>query len=366
MSIFLDIYRFLIRLYPRLFRDEFGAEMEAVFQEQIADAVEHGWLLLTAVFLREIRDLPVSLLKEHWQARRRKMASNRIIEEKPLPHREMLAAMIIFVLPLVSILITKSVDPNHWSVYFWTVMFWVAILFALGLAFVKKLPRWALAYLGAILMPAVVIFTAPLFGEWLYPIFIESFGPRSYSWSLSVRVLYAGVNGFLVLVSVLLAAILLVNLLRLLPYTRHVWRRIRADWTQLSFLLYGGLGFAVMFVFDEYQHDELWKFAAWACLALGAWLYLRAEGQKQRILTLLWGATGMLGTVALAQWLLIPLQSWQNRYSSLLPMETLRLAEVGNTILGWGWILLLLLAPVCLNLLPAASPRDMQEENVPV
>jgi len=36
--------------------------------------------------------------------------------------------------------------------------------------------------------------------------------------------------------TVLLGAFILVNILRLFPYTRAVWKRIRADWTQLSFM----------------------------------------------------------------------------------------------------------------------------------
>ena len=133
---------------------------------------------------------------------------------------------------------------------------------------------------------------------------------------------------------ILLSALILVNLLRLLPYTRGVWQRIRADWTQLSFMLYGGLVFGILLAFDEYRHEELWKFIAWICLALGAWLYLRAKGQKQRILALIGGATGAMWIVALAKWMLIPLQKWPTGYP-VSPSETTRWVETGSAMVGW-------------------------------
>ena len=96
-------------------------------------------------------------------------------------------------------------------------------------------------------------------------------------WPLVVRALYGAVFSFVLLFSLLLSAIIVVNLLRLLPYTRGVWQRIRADWTQLSFMLYGGMVFGVIIAFDEYRHEEPWKLVIWLCLAVGAWGYLRAK-----------------------------------------------------------------------------------------
>jgi hypothetical protein len=59
------IYRQLLRMYPPGFRADYADEMEQVF----AQAVEEGggWLTLLA----EIRDLPVSALREHLRESRR-------------------------------------------------------------------------------------------------------------------------------------------------------------------------------------------------------------------------------------------------------------------------------------------------------
>jgi lysylphosphatidylglycerol synthetase-like protein (DUF2156 family) len=166
---------------------------------------------------------------------------------------------------------------------------------------------------------------------------------------------------FIFFFSILLGALILVNLLRLLPHTRGVWQRIRADWTQLSFLLYGGLVISTMVLFDEYHHDSVWQLVAWSCLALGAWLYLRAKRQKQRILALICGATGAMWIVALAKWVLIPLQKWPTGYP-VSPSEAIRWVEVGSAMIGWVWILIMLLAPALLSLLPQSpDPIDSSE-----
>jgi MFS family permease len=361
------IYRLLLRLYPSDFQDEFGEEMTAVFAQVVRESAEQGWFSLTAVCLREIRDWPGSVLQERLRARRSKMSSNRVIEEKPLLRRELLAALIIFLLPLFSIFAITNINLPWWMEFFggilWGILFWGAVTFALILAIMKGLPPWSLSYLGFVLMPGIILSLSPRFGGWIYPFFIQSFGPRS-TWSLPIRLTYGGIFAFILLFLTLLSALILVNLLRLLPHTRNVWRRIQADWTQLSFMLYGGLVFSIILAFEEYQHEELWKFIAWVCLALGAWLYLRAKRQKQRILALIGGASGAMWIVALSKWMLIPLQKWPMGYP-VSPSETTRLVETGSTMIGWVWILLMLIAPVLLNLLPPSPPPNIQEDMAP-
>lgn len=59
------LYALLLRLYPRSFRAEFEEEVQAVFEDAVADAARRGGLLLAAVFLRELWDLPGALLREY-------------------------------------------------------------------------------------------------------------------------------------------------------------------------------------------------------------------------------------------------------------------------------------------------------------
>ena len=248
-------YRLLLEFYPSAFQTEFGEEMQAVFKSALEEQNGESPLQL---FWHEMRHWPNSVVKAHLRGWRRNMASNGTNHEKPLPRGEMLAAMTIFLLPLFSLFAVTGVRLPEWTNYIILVVFWGCILFALVLAVSKRLPGWSFSYLGFILMLGLVLTPLPRLMTWVYPSFLEAFGPMA-DWPISTRILYSGLFDFVLSLTILLGALILVNLLRLLPYTRAVWGRVRADWTQLSFLIYGGLVFYVMLAFDEYRQEELWK-----------------------------------------------------------------------------------------------------------
>lgn len=60
------IYAALLRLYPYRFQTEFRDEMQAVFAATISDAARAGVMSAIVACLRELRDLPMNLLREHW------------------------------------------------------------------------------------------------------------------------------------------------------------------------------------------------------------------------------------------------------------------------------------------------------------
>ena len=95
------VYRVLLAFYPSEFRAEFGEEMQDVFATALTQVQPPGGEQPWRLFWREIRDWPGSVLQEHLRARRKEMASDRFMEEKPLPRIELLAAMIVFLLPLL-------------------------------------------------------------------------------------------------------------------------------------------------------------------------------------------------------------------------------------------------------------------------
>lgn len=96
------------------------------------------------------------------------MLPNGSIAEKPLPRSEWLAAMIIYLVPLIAISEKPGINLPLWIEYLLVILIWGAVMFALGLAVIKRLPRWALPYLGLILMPEMV-FGQYLIGSWIYP-----------------------------------------------------------------------------------------------------------------------------------------------------------------------------------------------------
>ncbi|NDJ60922.1 MAG: hypothetical protein GYB67_07335 [Chloroflexi bacterium] len=59
------LYGLLLRLYPPGFRQTFAAEMLDVFTEALAAASQRGRGAVVALWLRELRDFPLSLLRAH-------------------------------------------------------------------------------------------------------------------------------------------------------------------------------------------------------------------------------------------------------------------------------------------------------------
>lgn len=67
------LFRWLICLYPRKFRADFGEELVDVFEQAIHDAARRGTYPALAVGLREIVDLPANVLLEHVHQKRKIM-----------------------------------------------------------------------------------------------------------------------------------------------------------------------------------------------------------------------------------------------------------------------------------------------------
>jgi hypothetical protein len=357
------VYHVLLAFYPSEFRTEFSQEMRDVFETALTEVQHRGWGASWWMFWREIRDWPGSVLREHLRVWRKKMFAKISIEEKPLSHYELLAAMIVFLLPLLiplfSFMRTTGMVLPQWMDLFEQYLFWGPLILVLGFAIIKGLPRWSLSYLGFVLMVTIILSRYDQFFGWIYSYFTQSFGARSF-WSLPIRIMYGGMFALIMLFSFLLMGLILVLLFRLIPHTRDVWKRIRTDWTRLSFLLYGGLVFGILIMFDEYHHEHIWLLLSLICLAIGAWLYLRAKNQKQRLLALLGGVTTAMWIVALAKWMLIPLQEWPTGYP-VAPSETTRWLETGSAMIYWVFILIMLIAPALLNLLPQAPHPILSE-----
>ena len=355
----MKLYRALLAFYPRGFRSVFGEEMQDDFQSALLEAQHSGGKLTWQLLWREFRYWPGSVRREHLRARRMKMPSNGFIDEKPLQRSELLAAMMLFLLPMVSILLTTGISLPNWANILLVFTFWGCIIFSVGLAITKRLPRWSLPYLGALLVIGLIVAQFDRAWTWTYPYFIQAFGSRS-TWPLGIRIIYVSGGAFSTIFLILVSSLVLAGIFGLFPITRKIWHRIRRDWTQLSFLIYGSLVFLISIAFEEFRYDEIPKLLAWISLAVGAWLYLRSNEKSQRILALLGGATGAMWIIAISYWVLIPLQDWPTRYA-----KNFRWTDTSTAIIGWICFLLAMIAPALLNFLPPTPPPNVQEDVAP-
>ena len=361
------IYRLMLACYSAGFRAEFGAEMQMVFSTAMREVQRSGKDKFWKLVWREFRCWPGSVIQEHLQARRNKMA----VQDQFTPIRpaELLAALIIFLIPTIATLLVMIVGVGNmneipkWLDIILVIFFLGSLIAAFGFAIIRGLPRWSPPYLGFLIVSLLLLgpfWPLQQLWEWAYPHIYRALGQTS-TWSMLKRVLYQGGQNAILWSFVLLIAVILITLLRLLPYTRSLWWRVREDWTQLSFLVYGGIVLNILLIFNEYRQDELWSLASWIFLAIGCLLYLHSQEKYQRILILLCGATLAMWIVAVGKWVLVPIQVWGPYFESH-PPETERWFEFYRTMAEWICIVIALLAPALLTLLPTSPPQNVQEE----
>ena len=76
------LYEILLRLYPRLFQEEFRGEMLSDFSDMAADAGRKGIFSLILFCLRELIDFPINLLRVHFEEGR----IFKILRSQPVNH----------------------------------------------------------------------------------------------------------------------------------------------------------------------------------------------------------------------------------------------------------------------------------------
>ena len=274
---------------------------------------------------------------------------------KPLTLLHWLAALALFIFPLISTALQLMMPLPDGSGLLLFILFFGCIGFAFVLAIINGLPRWSFSYSGFVLTILVSYSLGILlWGIFVFPAWMLIFGTMDF-WSLTVRLLYSGLMKAFTWLLVLLIAVILLALIRHWPKTHSLWKRVREDWTHLSFLLYGGVIFHIWLTFDEYHHENIWLFAAFANLAIGAWLYLRSHRKLTRILALVGGATGSLWLIAIAKWNLVPLQTWPVNLEGERIFEAL--AAIGN----WIVTSLALIVPAIFRFLPSSTSTTTVE-----
>jgi len=271
-----------------------------------------------------------------------------------------LAGLVIFLLPVtvadqpagVAGLVMRFVSP----------VVWLLCLAILVLGFARRIPRWGLPYVGllASIISYVAVLASASMSETLskiigmilpkMPVGDEAARLRSSFWGSGM--LWLAMVIFLALVVLLIIAI---------PAFRRLWLRLRADWTQVTFLLYGMIVPAMILSFDEHRYDALPVSLAMIFLAAGAVLYLRLGSPWRRWLWLFGGATMAYGAAALGKYIIVPMQDW-TYWFSIHPPQTERVFEALGAGFEWFWLSLAMLAPALLSILP---PRRTPEPPPP-
>ncbi len=273
------LYAQLLTLHPRRYRQEYRDELQTVFSLVVDEAAERSAISLLGTALREFRDLPGALIREHIRERRKRGMETQLstleIDERPGRWTEVLAGIWPFLIwgPGAVILAYLPVPiRRYWGAIPEIIVFALPILIGMGIGWIKKFPRWSYPYVGLVLGSLAALGLNPLFSL----IF-----PRGSEWSAWGQIL------IVLSYSILACGLLLLTARRWRPL-QPLYQGIRQDWTQLSFGLFPLA--AVLFGGIDHEEDPtltIYVIAPTIILALGALLYLRSTAKAQRILALL-------------------------------------------------------------------------------
>lgn len=329
-------YGLLLYLFPRTYREEYGDELQTVFNLSIEDAMKLGKVETIRVFFQELLSLPGAVIFEH--LRERKSASmakgsHSYFDFDYGSWKEFLTSLLPFfltggVMPLLSYLSSARIVSGMFAA--------VIVLPMLGLFIIllvvgtkRGMPRWSLPYLGFLLSILSLYLFSIIFGTPIYLLF-RNFRDQSI---LLVDILWDGIFWY----GLLFAIFLLVVLSRVSSTFQH----FKNDWTLSCFVLFGGVPFALWITFDEYVGDEPYTLLAFLVLAVGAWLYLRSSNEWARFATLFIAMSLAMFIVAVAKAILVPSQSWS------ITIDTgLARFEAKHTIIMWGWFALGMALPL--------------------
>ena len=316
------IYRVALTCFPEEYRYEYAEELLYAVRLCAAEAATQGRVPLIRLVFRELRDLPLAILRAWLHGRRSSMNLTPGAHLPGGPVRIwqvgaiLLPFLLIFVNPLQTWLYQKV--PQWLVLAIYLILFGMLVLvWVAGLA--RQLPVWTLPAFGILL--SFVSFILHLIAQFVIyltvrmPIALLSLLSGK---GLSIQVgriwpdalSLAGNIGFALLVQLLYLVIVVVLVTGLLLILPRFHARVRQEWTLLSFLLYGTSILPFFIAGDEFHGVELYQSASLLILIIGAGLYMLAPKRWQRVLALLLPAVLSPAVLSLSFYQLFPVQDW--------------------------------------------------------
>jgi hypothetical protein len=328
-SILDRLYGALVRSYPRCFRDEFGAEMRAVFSEAAAAAAAQGWPSLVGLFLRELRDLPIALWHAHvesWLEGGKMPAQNERIT--PSTRWEAFVGTVPFLAFGAAVMIGEVGHLRTVRGHDAEMVVYLLALTGLLVGWIRGFPLWSYSYLG-----------------WSFVLawFNTNISVHGVDWGYRVWVPFG--------VTVVIALVWTRSLAPIRKSLRDIWN----DWTRLSLAMFV-LGSWLFLISDENHHPHLLLFtlASTLVVSAGSWSFLRSASLRGRVLSIGGGFIGaaLICGICYATW------DWQAYYG--LPRSENWFENLGLSPIGVLFWLLILFWPVTISIIR----RTIQERRL--
>jgi hypothetical protein len=308
MNIFADwlsqMYAKSLAYYPLGFRTDFADEARDIFDLRVKDAAKGGFWSLVKLALRELSDLPLTLLTLY--TRERKISAmqkhlNRWFVHEPGSWPEVLLAsmpfLMLFLFPgIFSFSSVEDSIPAPLGIgLLGLVVLFLALLGIVGL--LVRLPRWAMPYAGVLISLGVFLV---LMGSGVSTYFFS--GQMSAPWWLRMVAFEA-----IYLCALAAAMILVVWLTRRISLTTTFFEQVQKDWSLLSFAMYGGGTVLILGMYEDISGGGLYILMTAVPLLLGIWVYLRRQVVQWRIVALSVAITLAMGIALVAN---LQLMDW--------------------------------------------------------
>lgn len=277
------MYAKSLALYPPNFRDGFALEAQMVFNLSVKDATGHGFWSLLKFALRELRDLPLTLLALYSRERKIPIMQkqlNRWFVHQPGSWSEVLLAsipfLVLFLFPGIFSFgyMEESVPALLGLIVLGLVVLFLVLLGVAGL--LVRLPRWAMPYAGVLVTLAVFLVLMPLGVKTLF-----FSGQMSAPWWLRMVTFEA-----IYLCALTAALALIVWLAGRISLTNTFSEQVRKDWSILSFAMYGGAMTLILGMYEDVTGTGLYILITAIPLLIGAWIYLCTQVLQRRIISL--------------------------------------------------------------------------------
>ena len=303
------LYATLFRLYPRQFGTEFGDEMQSVFLEAIRHKSGHQSMLH---FLRELRDLPSSLIEAYatdWPLGGCISMNEETIS--PSTRWQAFLGMLPFLAFGASSMIGKVDHVYSLRGHNAEMVVYALALAGLLIGWIRGFPLWSYSYLGWSLVLA---------------------------WSNTNMVVYGVKWGYRIWIPLAITVLIALLWTRSLQPIKQLFRDTWKDWTRLSLTMYVP-GAWMFMIYDENHHPDLLAFmlASTLVTAGAAWFFLRSSNIRGRNLTIVAGfmIAMIVGSICDATW------DW-HEYHGIPKQPTTWYKLVWNRIMilfFWGIIL---------------------------
>lgn len=347
------LYARSLALYPSGFRAEFAEEVGQVFNLGLQEAAGAGAWSLLRFALRELYDLPLTLLALYARERNKSVMQKKLDQwfaHVPGSTAEALLASLPFLVLFLfaGIFSFRGVEASLPAFLglglMGLLLLSLALIGIIGL--LVRLPRWAMPYAG-VLVSLGVFLVLMLLG--FKDLFFS--GQNAMAWELRMltfEILY--------LLALAAALFLLVWLARRTSLTTPFFEQVQKDRSWLSFAMYGGAMVLILGMYEDVSEAGTYILVTLLPLLAGIWVFLRSRSMSWKLAALSIAITLAMGIALAAN---LRLMDWVS--PTVFSLGGLAITRaVLSLVLTWLMCLAMLFLPLLLPRLPAASQPQEQ------